>query len=753
MKNITDNIKWARYVVIGLIFSLPVLLPFIVSSHLLFPFITGKNFFFRLVAELAFGSWIILALYNPHYRPRFSPLVWAFGIFVIIIGLADFFGVDSYKSFWSNNERMEGFITILHLFILFIALAHIFTEKMWIRLIQTSLIISVIVGVQGAVELFQGDTRINGSFGNTTYLGVYSLIHVFFALFFLVRELYSVSESQKLRLQHSLAYGAIVIVNVFVLYFTGTRGSLLGLAAGLSLTSIIYLITDWKRKVLRYASITILSLELLFMVFLSSIYGTEFAKRNSLLDRFSSIAYKTITFDFSGLANVEGNTRIAIWGMALEGVKERPILGWGQENFTYVFSKYYDPQIFDQEQWFDRTHNVFFDWLVAGGILGLLSYLAIFACLLWVLWRSGHTFNSVERGIITGLILAYFVHNFFVFDNLVSYVLIVLVISFVHLKSKKHASEVEVHHSKTDLGIWPAVVVGIVTIMSPYIINGDAYRGSYTLLTALAESKTAFTVGATDKRGEAYLSQSLSSFNRAISFRSMNDTEAREQLIDNANRVYQSNFSQEIKLAFASTTVSEYEKEIARRPDDARGHILFGAFLFQIGDYKYAESEIERARELSPRKQTILFALAQIYAVQGKTAESLTVYKEAYELAPQFDEPKLRYALALAVSGKKVESNKLLSEIPDNLLIDQRFIGVYLDMKRFDLLVKIFEKIVQTDPDPQHKISLAVAYLENGQRAKSIEMLELVAKQVPSLATKMQSLISEIRAGRNPIGK
>jgi hypothetical protein len=52
--------------------------------------------------------------------------------------------------------------------------------------------------------------------------------------------------------------------------------------------------------------------------------------------------------------------------MALKGIAERPVLGWGQENFNYVFNKYYNPQMFGQEEWFDRTHNVVLDWLIAG---------------------------------------------------------------------------------------------------------------------------------------------------------------------------------------------------------------------------------------------------------------------------------------------------------------------------------------------------------------------------------------------------
>src|SRR3989344_3553367 len=90
------------------------------------------------------------------------------------------------------------------------------------------------------------------------------------------------------------------------------------------------------------------------------LYTQNFVKNSPVLSRFASI-------------NVEETTtksRFMIWNMAMQGLKERPILGWGQESFNYVFNKYYDPGMYGQEQWFDRTHNIIFDWLIAGGILG-----------------------------------------------------------------------------------------------------------------------------------------------------------------------------------------------------------------------------------------------------------------------------------------------------------------------------------------------------------------------------------------------
>src|SRR5437016_2533805 len=98
-----------RWVVFGGIFALPFIV-FLVAQSLFFPFITGKNFTFRIIVEIKTGAYLALALANPVYRPRRSYLLGVFALFVVIVALADAFGVYPFKSFWSNYERMDGWV-------------------------------------------------------------------------------------------------------------------------------------------------------------------------------------------------------------------------------------------------------------------------------------------------------------------------------------------------------------------------------------------------------------------------------------------------------------------------------------------------------------------------------------------------------------------------------------------------------------------------------------------------------------------
>ena len=121
--------KILRYALLVGIFIVP-FIPLVVSSTMFFPFITGKNFLFRILVELLVGGWAILAVFDKAYRPRFSWLLISVLSFVGIMAFADMFGVNPFKSFWSNFERMEGFLMLAHLLGYFIVLGTVLnTEK------------------------------------------------------------------------------------------------------------------------------------------------------------------------------------------------------------------------------------------------------------------------------------------------------------------------------------------------------------------------------------------------------------------------------------------------------------------------------------------------------------------------------------------------------------------------------------------------------------------------------------------------
>ncbi|MDP7367437.1 MAG: O-antigen ligase family protein, partial [Candidatus Pacebacteria bacterium] len=294
---------------------------------------------------------------------------------------------------------MEGLVTLIHLLGYFVvASAVLNTEKLWDRFWNTSVVASIIIGIYGILQLAgkitinQGGVRLDGTFGNASYLAIYMLFHVFITLFLIVR--------WRGGAWMKYLYGATIILQFVILYFTATRGAILGLVGGVLLASILISIFERERRQIRKIAIGILIAVVALIGIFFVVKDSQFIRESAVLSRLSSISIE------------DGTPRFKIWNMALQGVKERPILGWGQENFNFVFNKYYNPSLFNQEPWFDRVHNIFFDWLISGGILGFIAYFSIPIFMLFYLWRKMETHLSVtEKGIFTGLLAGYFFHN------------------------------------------------------------------------------------------------------------------------------------------------------------------------------------------------------------------------------------------------------------------------------------------------------------------------------------------------------
>ncbi|MEX2341246.1 MAG: hypothetical protein WD605_02915, partial [Candidatus Paceibacterota bacterium] len=180
-----DILKWVMW---GAVFTVPFVL-LIVSESMFFPYITGKNFAFRILVEVAVAAWVLLALVDRAYRPRFSWILATIGGLVAVMFVANIFGEYAPKSFWSNFERMEGWVMLVHFFLYFVVLGSVIkTEKLWNWFFNTALVAAVIMSlyalaqVAGVVDISQGGAwRVDARLGNSTYLGVYMLFHMFIA--------------------------------------------------------------------------------------------------------------------------------------------------------------------------------------------------------------------------------------------------------------------------------------------------------------------------------------------------------------------------------------------------------------------------------------------------------------------------------------------------------------------------------------------------------------------------------------------
>ena len=613
-----------RVVFVGL-FAIP-LIPFLVSSSLFFPFITTKAFAWRIIVEIIFAGWILLALQDADYRPKKSLILYSLFIFLGIIGLADLFGVAPLKSFWSNFERMEGYITLLHLGMFFLVISSVFKEVDWKRWWNVSLLTSFLMVLYSVLQLIglktinQGGVRVDGTLGNAIYLAVYMLFHIFIAFLFMWREWKNVA----LR----WVYGLLILAQAFILYHTATRGAILGLLGGLLAVAVLNVRNKESAFVRKGSIATLVGLITLVGGFVA-IKDAEFIQNSPVLSRFSSLTTEEL--------KTQG--RYFVWPIALEGVKERPFLGWGQENFNYIFNEHYRPEMYRLEPWFDRAHNIFLDWAVAGGILGLLSYLLLYVALLYSIWRparrpdGGRSTNltHTEKSILTGLIAAYFFHNFFVFDHLISYILFFSLLSYLHyrngseLTSKGVITKVQVRNIAL-----PAV--SILLALSLYFVNIKPITANVFLIEAL---KSLQTPGETLK--------AIQYFKKAYNTTRLGRPEIVEHLAANTVTVLTSDISMEEKNAYFSFAKDAVLKQAEDLSEDARYQFITGSFLSTVGSLDDALIYLERASRLMPGKQMIYLEIANAFLNKGEKEKAIDVLKYVGEISPDHKEQMEEY--------------------------------------------------------------------------------------------------------------
>ena len=719
-------------VVVTGIFAVPFLTLYVANDYF-FPFITGKNFWFRIIVDITTAAWILLALYDAKYRPRFSWLLVSFSVLLIIMFFANLFGEHPQSSFWSNFERMDGYVSLVHTYLYMIILGSVLSKKEeWQRLFNTSLVVALLVALYGLAQyggMVEGSSRIDSRLGNAAYMAVYMLFHIFIAFWLFV-------ESKNKTMKG--IYGFLAALFTFVLIETGTRGTTLGLAVGIIvMTGYVGLFGTKFREFRKYALGVLAILVLIIGGFVAGRHS-DFVQSSPNLARIANISSSDLV------------VRATIWGRAWEGVKEHPILGVGQSNFNYVFNKYYDPSLYAQEQWFDRSHNIVFDWLTTGGILGFLAYFSLFAaCLYYLLIRpflhkDDTSFTVLERGVLLGILAGYLTHNFVVFDNVVSYIFFATILGLIHSRVSTPIKEIAT--AKIDENIitqFAAPIMAVILIGVFYFAHVPNMAAATGVIDAVREQNA-------DKR--------LELFRKAIDEHSFANQEIVEQLSQSAIALARDpKTPPETLQKYYAYTEEQLLKLAKDKPGDARIHVFIGSYYRSIGDLVKAGEQMQIAHELSPRKQSIIIQQGFVALSTGDNDRALAYFKDAYEFDHRNPEAKEYYAAALFQANRDDEAIALMDDEATRIRFARSdyLLSVAHEASSTDFMIELLKKRIEVTPvsdktAAQNYASLAFLYFENQAKDEALSILEEGKTKIPTFAKTATCLSNNIKNGKDP---
>ena len=709
-------IEWGTY--------LALLTPLIFVKDYFFPFVVPKTIFFRIVVDVIFLVYILLAISNPKYRPRFNILTITVSVFLAIIVLTSIIGVNFERSFWSVFERMTGLLTFFHLYAFYIVLTSVFRErKYWERILTASIIVGILI----CLYMWASDqavTRGGATLGNTSFLSAYLIFNIFFALILLI------AKSGIWR----IFYGLSLIIFSIAFFFNKepTQGAIVAFFGGIFLLGLGYLmfyLLSSSKKQAKNIAILIVVLIILGGIGISQLNFVQ----EKVIETWSSNSIQS---------------RLIVWEMGFKAWQEKPLLGWGLENFNVPFAKYFNPELpLTQDIWYDRVHNIFLDMATTSGVLGLLAYLAIFGIAIWQLIRISIKVSEMKNLILPlgmiSLLLVYLAQNIWVFDMISSYVVFFLALAFIDFLISPQKEEESNPQPKPFYSVIGAALI-IVTIFTFYFGNIQVARASkYTV------------------RGLYYpLEQSIASFQQALNSSPISQFETPEQISTRIIALAQEqNQDQQLLQQGLQMAEEEMKKTIEKNPLDFRNYLFLGRYynnLYQVTQNKeslnLAEETLIKAEELSPKNQQVYWFLAQTKLFDGKTDEAIEFLQKAVDLEPKLAQSHWYLALAYSTAGKYDlalnevnEAGKLGYNWEDRVDGIKQVIEIYRGLGNTDALLPLYEKGVEIAPDDATLwANLADLYAAYGEKEKAKDAAEKVLKLKPELSQQIEDFLKEL---------
>lgn len=261
----------------------------------------------------------------------------AVGFFLWTIA-ASILGVDFLKSIWGNYYRDDGLFTLTHLVGLFL-----FTTIFWQPSWQKPAFVGIAAGSLGVSGLaIIGRT----AFGQPNFLAGYLAVTLPFVWEVLRNKWSKIA----------------VIFPIAAIGLTRSWGGLIG--------AIIFFTYLIAKKLSRPIQLAVAFMAGIIMIFAAVYFWQTVWSQPYWSRRFVP------------------ESRERIIRSVLNGVRRRPLIGWGWANVDYAFESNPWPMKFERDIYLDKAHSAILEIFAATGIIGLTIYLFLAGRGLWLARRT-----------------------------------------------------------------------------------------------------------------------------------------------------------------------------------------------------------------------------------------------------------------------------------------------------------------------------------------------------------------------------
>ena len=709
--------------------------PFLINTNTYFPFIITKATVFRVLVEVMLVFWVIYQFLGkaPRKNHGKNPLLWAVLIFSLIILLSAIFGVNFEWSFFSGNERMEGVFGIWHFVLFFVILITTFDRNDIEKILKAQVYISVLYALValmayrgvGQVTSTMTSNRLAGYTGNPSYYALYALFNGFLALYFYF---------QQYRFDKKIFnyWFLIFLAETLLMVITGCRGTVIGLVVAVFLIGLLLLIKgqnndhQLKKIVIFGFALIVLGVALLY-----SFKNTSLVKNSFVLERLTSFSFTDPT-TFSRLMSAK---------TAFHAFLEKPIFGWGIENYQTAYVKYFNPEVIKylpSDFFFDRAHNKPMEVLATTGILGFLSYLAIFISAFYLIYKKQkQDANWFLPGLaIIGALVAYFVQNVFIFDFHESYLMFYLTLAFIgslyldNPLSADNFKKTNIFRSQDFSQIMIKYFVVISTIclviyslnfwvIKPYLVSQRIIQVMKLIVQGKGDD-------AYNLARQIFLSPSF----------------LRDDTITGLNKIlgsYQQKIDKESAQKITELILTNAEASLAQHPNYmillSKADLEMFSLSWDDEALTKAQQTLEQAISLAPSFPQPRYNYIKILLMKKNYEEAEKQAQYVLSLNDSLPEPY--YFLSIIYSDQKnneksleylIKSVELGLQINNKDLINS-LISKLIVLKRYDLIEKLYLQAIRIDPkDANLYVYLAATYGKMHNKAKAIEYAQKAAE-------------------------
>ena len=710
----------------------PVVLPVVIWGGVIYPYLVPKTLLFYALSFLAAGAFAVLVAHGRTFfwsrlahKETWIPLA-----LLALAYVASAFGIDFYRSFWSLFVRGDGLLmltcAVTSFYLILLSADRAFFE----RLLRFVALVGSFVAAYGIGEWLVDHSRIGSLLGNAAFFAGYLGI-AFFATLAAARTLSG-------WVRRAAAFGAVLEVVAIVL--TATRGTMLALGVA-AVVALVYLAWrgEGKRRVWSAGVLfALIAVSGLFFAFRSEIAKVPFAP----IARVASVS----------TSDPDVASRLFIWKHMIGQIEQHPWLGVGTEHIDALFNRFYDPtQI--QEQWFDRSHNAFLDYAAQYGVGGLLLYLALIASFFVAAARFARRGERPLAALLALLAVTYSVQNFFVFDTISSFWLLLALLAAFSAVSLEDAPR-----EPLPLPSWTRGVSWLFALVLVLLIVPASVR------PALA----AYDLAQAYKYQRVDVQKEISYLSQGIALGTYGDLEYGYEAYDMYANDQATALSGADRVAAYQSAVAILIADFARYPYDARtalylAHVLSLAPGGVTVDNGLLSAALDRAIRLSPRRSQPWYLLVNLSIGTANTypigsdgrvkgyAAARDILARYIAIVPTLSEPHFVLAQLDLAAGDPQAAAKEAAEgkayYTSDLETARRASGYYEAARDWQDAEFFLSEVVRLDPaDNASWYDLAkVTYLA-GDPASAERIVARLRQSDPSLLGTDQSFLAAITA-------